>query len=137
MIEYLNRHLPERLRTMALLTISEAIAKSSEVHSIAEVDWKELAKSHAAIVRQKIKNSHGVHSGPKRFFKTPQQYLDFLAEAARESRSAGKPFTQAWVAELANKKFATEGVDERTVRQWNDDYHVNWDYWLAKVNRRN
>src|SRR5689334_20836322 len=32
MIKYLNRYLPERLRTMALLTVKEAIAESSEFH---------------------------------------------------------------------------------------------------------
>jgi len=137
MIGYLNYYLPDRLRTMALLTVREAIAKSSEAHGIGETDWKELAESHAAIVEQKIKHTQGVHSGPERFFKTAQQYLNFLAEAARASRAAGNRFTQAWVAILANKKFETEGIDERTVRQWNKEYHVNWNYFAAKVNRRN
>jgi hypothetical protein len=138
MITYLNRHLPDCLRTMALLTVGEAIAKSSEVHGIAETDWRELAESHAAIVGQKIKDSHGIHSGPERLFKTKQQYLDFLAEAARASRTAGKRFTQGWVAQFASKKYSdARGSDERTVRQWNDDYDVNWKYWSAKVNRRN
>jgi hypothetical protein len=137
MIIYLNRHLPERLRTMTSLTVVEAIAKSSEAHGIAKTDWKELAERHARIVEHKLKESLRVHSGPTRFFKTKQQYLDFLAEAARASRTAGKRFTQGWVAELANKKFDTEGVDERTVRQWNKDFQVNWEYWSAKVNRRN
>src|SRR6185436_13664532 len=100
-------NLYKRLRTIASLTVEEAILKSFERHGMGETDWKKLAESHAAIVERKIKNSLGVHSGPERLFKTKQQYLNFLAEAARESRSTGKPFTQAWVAELANKKFDT------------------------------
>jgi hypothetical protein len=141
MIGYLNYYLPDRLRTMALLTITEAIAKSSEVHGIAETDWKELAESHAAIVGQKIKDSHGVHSGPQRFFETKQQYLDFLAEAARANRAAGERFTQEWVAKFASDKFSDSAhertIDARMVRQWNKDFQVNWEYWETKVNRRN
>jgi len=138
MIGYLNYYLPDRLRTMALLTVREAIAKSSEVHGIAETDWKELAESHGAIVEQKIKHSHGVHSGPERLFKTKQDYLNFLAEAARASRSEEKRFTQEWVAHFASKKYNNaRGIDERMVRQWNEDFRVNWPYWAAKVNRRN
>ncbi len=138
MIAYLNSYLPDRLRTMALLTVREAIAKSSEVHGIGETDWKELAESHAAIVEQKIKHSHGVHSGPERLFKTKQDYLNFLAEAARASRSEEKRFTQEWVAHFASKKYNNaRGIDERMVRQWNEDFKVNWEYWTAKVNRRN
>jgi hypothetical protein len=137
MIAYLNRHLPERLRTMTSLTVVEAIAKSSEAQGIAETNWKELAERHARRVEEKIKKSLGVRTGPERFFETKQKYLNFLAEAARASRTAGKRFTQEWVADLANKKFDTEGVDERTVRQWNRDYEVNWKYWSAKVNRSN
>lgn len=138
MIAYLNRNLPDRLRTTALLTVVEAVAKSSEVHGIAETDWKELAEAQAAIVGQKIKDSHGVHSGPERLFKTKQQYLDFLAEAARANRAEGKPFTQDWLAGFASKKYRNaRGTDERMVRQWNSDFHVNWNWFAAKVNRRN
>jgi hypothetical protein len=138
MIAYLDRHLPERLRTMTSLTVVEAIAKSSEAHGIAKTDWKELAERHARIVELKIKESLGVHSGPARFFETKQQYLNFLADAARASRTAGKGFTQEWVAKFASKRFSYERpFDERTVRQWNEDYHVNWKQFAAKVNRRN
>ena len=141
MIGYLNYYLPDRLRTMALLTVREAIAKSSEVHGIGETDWKELAESHAAIVEQKIKDSHGVHSGRQSFFETKQQYLNFLADAARANRAAGERFTQEWVAKFASDKFSDSAhertIDARMVRQWNKDYHVNWNYFAAKVNRRN
>lgn len=137
MITYLNRYLPERLRTMALLTVREAIAKSSKANGIAETDWKQLAEVHAEIVGRKIKQSLGVHSGPERLFETAQQYLNFLAEAARASRRDGERFTQGWVADFASKKFENPAFDERTVRQWNKDYHVNWSYFSAKVNRRN
>ena len=138
MIGYLDRHLPERMRSMALLTVREAISKSSEIHGIAKTDWKKLAETHGKIVEEKIKNSLGVHSGPVRIFKSKQEYLNFLAEAARACRTAGKLFTQGWVADFAHKKFSNEsGVDERMVRQWNKDFTVNWKYWTAKVNRRN
>ena len=138
MIGYLDRYLPERMRTMALLTVKEAIAKASEVHGIAETDWKILAESHADIVADKIKQTHGVHSGPARLFETKQQYLDFLGEAARACRAAGKRFTQEWVAEFASNKFNTEKpIDVRMIRQWNKDFTVNWKYWDKRVNRRN
>ena len=138
MIAYLNSNLHKRLRTAALLAVEEAVAKSSEMNGIAKVDWKVLAESQAEIVGQKIKDSHGVHSGPQRLFKTTQEYLNFLAEAARASRNEGKRFTQGWVAQFASKKYSdARGSDERTVRQWNEDYQVNWRYWSAKVNRRN
>jgi hypothetical protein len=138
MIVYLNSTLHKRLRTAASLAVEEAVAKSSEMNGIAKVDWKVLAESQAEIVEQKIKNSHGVHSGPKRFFKTKQEYLNFLAEAARASQTAGKRFTQGWVAQFASKTYNdARGSDERTVRQWNDDYDVKWKRWSAKVNRRN
>lgn len=138
MITYLNSSLHKRLRTAALLAVDEAIAKSSEIHGIAKVDWKALAESQGAIVERKIKESHGVHTGPKRLFETKQKYLNFLAEAARACRTDGKLFTQGWVADFARKKFSNEsGVDERMVRQWNKDFTVNWKHWTAKVNRRN
>jgi hypothetical protein len=138
MIAHLNRYLPERLRTMALLTVREALAKSSEVHGIAETDWKQLAEAHGKIVEEKIKESLGVRSGPARLFETKQQYLNFLAEAARACRSAGKRFTQGWVADFATKKFGTDRViDERMIRQWNKDFTVNWKHRTAQVNRRN
>ena len=73
-IQYLNRYLPERLRTMAILTVDEAITQSSELHGLAEIDWKILAESHANIVAKKIKQTHVVRSGPDRLFKTKQQY---------------------------------------------------------------
>lgn len=137
-IQYVNVYLPERLRMMALLTVREAIAKSSEANGIAEIDWKVLAKSHGDRVAKNIKQSHGVRSGPERLFKTKQEYLNFLAEAARASRSEGKEFTQESVAEFATKKFdKAEAVVDRMVRQWNEDFKVDWEYWLAKVNRRN
>jgi hypothetical protein len=141
MITYLNRHLPERLRAMALLTVREAIAQSSEVHGFGGTDWKGLAETHGAIVAQKIKDSHGVHTGPKRFFDTKQQYLNFLAEAARACRTTGELFTQEWVARFASNKFSDSAhertIDESTVRQWNRHFQVNWKYWSDKVNRRN
>lgn len=138
MIAYLNRYLPDRLRTMALLTVKEAIAKSSAANGIGETDWIELAETHGKIVADKIKESYGVHSGPKRVFETKQHYLNFLAEAARDCRAAGKLFTQGSVADFASKKFSNErGIDERMVRQWNKDFTVNWKHWTAKVNRRN
>lgn len=137
-IGYLDRYLPERLRTMALLTVGEAIAKSCDVHDIAETDWKEFADSQGAILAGKIKESLGVHSGPTRLFKTKQQYLNFLAEAARASRTAGERFTQEWVADFASKKFNTEKpIDDRMIRQWNEDWRVDWGWFAAKVNRRN
>lgn len=136
-IQYLNRYLPERLRTMTLLTVYEAIAKSCELHGLAEIDWKTLAESHADIVADKIKQTHGVNSGPERLFKTKQQYLDFLAEAGRASRTKGERFTQEWVADFAREKYSNaRGSDERMVRQWNKDFHVDWKYWSDKVNRR-
>jgi len=136
-IAYLNRYLPERLRRMALLTVSEAIAKSSEVHGIAETDWKKLAETHGKVVEEKIKSLH-VRSGPARLFETKQEYLNFLAEAARACRTAGKLFTQRWVADFASEKFSNErAIDERMIRQWNKDFKVNWKYWTNKVNRRN
>ena len=138
MIAYLNSNLHKRLRTAALLAVDEAIAKSSEVNGIDNIDWKVLAESQAAIVERKIKESHGVQTGPERLFKTKQQYLNFLAEAARACRTSGKLFTQGSVADFARKKFSNEsGVDERTVRQWNDDYDVKWKHFSARVNRRN
>jgi hypothetical protein len=136
MTAHLNRHLPERLRTMALLTIYEAIAKSSEVHGLAEIDWKTLAEDHADIVAQKIKQTNGVHSGPDRLFKTKQQYLNFLAEAARTCKARGERLTQEWAAEFASGKFSTErAVDVRMIRKWNRHYRVDWNWYADKVNR--
>lgn len=138
MTEYVNRYLPERLRTMALLTVSEAISKSSEVHGIAKTDWKQLAEAHGKVVADKIKESCVVQSGPERVFKTKQEYLNFLAEAARASRTSGERFTQGFVADFASKKFDNErAIDERMIRQWNNDFTVDWKYWTDKVNRRN
>jgi hypothetical protein len=123
---------------MASLTVKEAIAKSGEVNGVAEINWKTLAKSHADIVAKTIKQSHGVRSGPERLFKSKQQYLNFLAEAARAIRSEGKQFTQESVAEFATKKFdKADAIVDRMVRQWNEDFKLDWEYWLAKVNRRN
>ena len=141
MIAYLNRHLPERLRMMALLTVREGIAKSSEVHGIEETDWKKLAEAHGKIVEEKIKESLGVRTGPARLFETKQQYLNFLAEAARACRTAGERFTQECVAKFASDKFGDPNrertIDVRMVRQWNKDFKVNWQHWTDKVNRRN
>jgi hypothetical protein len=138
MIRYLNRHLPERLRLMALLTVREAIAQSSEVQGVATTDWAELAETHGALVTEKIKQTHRVHKGPARLFETKQHYLNFLAEAARACRSAGARFTQKFVADFGSDKFSNErALDERAVRQWNKEYKVNWKYWSDKVNRRN
>jgi hypothetical protein len=138
MIAYLNCYLPDRLRTMALLTVREAIAKSSESHGFAEIDWKTLAKSHADIVAKKIKQTHVVRSGPDKLFKTKQQYLNFLAEAARTCKSRGERLTQEWAAGFASKKFSTEhAIDERMIRKWNKHYRVNWNWYADKVNRTN
>lgn len=137
-IAYLNAQLPLRLRTIASLMVSEAISKASEVYGIDKTDWKELAETHGKILEDKIKECYLVHSGPERLFKTKQEYLDFLAEAARASQASGKRFTQGWVADFASKKFGNERViDERMIRQWNKDFKVNWKYWTDKVNRRN
>ncbi len=137
-IQYLNCYLPERLRTMALLTVYEAIAKSSELHGLAEIDWKILAESHANIVAKKIKRTHVVRSGPDRLFKTKQQYLNFLADAARTCKSRGERLTQEWAAEFANGKFSTErGIDERMIRKWNKYFRVDWNWYAEKVNRTN
>jgi hypothetical protein len=137
-IQYLNRYLPERLRTMALLTVREAIAKSSEAHGIAEIDWKTLAKSHADIVAKKVKRTHVVRSGPDGLFKTTQQYLNFLAEAARTCKARGERLTQEWAAEFASEKFSTErGIDERMIRKWNRYFRVDWNWYADKVNRTN
>jgi hypothetical protein len=138
MITYLNCYLPERLRTMALLTVREAIAKSSELHGLAEIDWKLLAESHGNIVAKKIKQTHVVRSGPDRLFKTKQQYLNFLEDAARTCKSRGERLTQEWAAEFANGKFSTErGIDERMIRKWNRYFRVDWNWYADKVNRTN
>jgi len=137
-IQYLNVYLPERLRTMALLTANEAIAKSSESHGITEIDWKTLAKSHGERVAKKIKQAHVVRTGPEGLFKTKQQYLNFLAEAARTCKSHGERLTQEWAAGFASKKFSTEhAIDERMIRKWNRHYRVNWKWYADKVNRTN
>jgi hypothetical protein len=138
MIAYLNSHLHQRLRLIASLTVEEAIAKASEIHGIAKTDWKKLAGAHAKILAEKIKRCVGVSSGRERLFKTKQEYVDFLADAARACRSAGARFTQKFVADFGSEKFTNErAIDERTVRQWNKEYKVNWKYWSDKVNRRN
>jgi hypothetical protein len=135
MISYLDRHLPERLRTMAALTVEEAIAKSSEAHGIAETDWKELAKQHLNILKRKIKQSFRVRTGPAAFFETKQEYLNFLAESARASRVEGEPFTQEYVADYASRKFSKgRKTDVRQVREWNEKFTVNWEWFAKKVN---
>ena len=137
-IQYVNVYLPERLRTMALLTVREAVAKSSEAHGIAEIDWKTLAKTHGDRVAKKIKQAHVVRTGPEGLFKTKQQYLNFLAEAARTCKARGERLTQEWAAEFGSAKFSTErGMDERMIRHWNTYYGVDWNWYADKVNRRN
>jgi hypothetical protein len=133
-IQYVNAYLPERLRTMALLTVREAIAKSSEAHGIAKIDWKTLAKSHGDRVAKKIKQAHVVRTGPEGLFKTKQQYLNFLAEAARTCKARGERLTQEWAAEFASAKFSTErAIDERMIRKWNRHYRVDWNWYADKV----
>jgi hypothetical protein len=123
---------------MALLTVKEAIAKSFELHGLAEIDWKTLAKSHADIVAKKIKQTHVVRSGPDGLFKTKQQYLDFLAEAARTCKARGERLTQEWAAGFASEKFnAKRGIDERMIRKWNRIHRANWNWYADKVNRTN
>lgn len=133
-IQYINVYLPERLRTMALLTVREAIAKSSETHDIAKIDWKTLAKSHGDIVARKIKQAHVVRTGPEGFFKTKQQYLNFLAEAARTCKARGERLTQEWAAEFGSARFSPERtIDERMIRKWNRHYRVDWNWYADKV----
>lgn len=132
-IQYVNVYLPERLRTLALLTVREAIAKSSEAHGIAEIDWKILAKSHGDRVAKTIKQAHAVRTGREGVFKTKQQYLNFLAEAARTCKARGERLTQEWVAEFGSAKFSTErAIDVRMVRKWNSHYRVDWNWYADK-----
>lgn len=140
-IQYLNFHLPHRLRTTLLLTMEEAIAKASQVHDLADCDERKLAAAHALIVEKQIKKALKVRPGPEGLFKSAYQYKKALLDAAKKLQARKEAITQEACAEEISTTYANallnHDVDQRQIRKWNDEFDINWKKFTAIQKRKN